>query len=336
MLAPPPPSSSALFSCFPAALGAAAVAQYSAESLRCALSAPAELLVAPLEGDRACFLGQFERNTASPKFGGGVSLPTFRRGSGGGPILVGPGLIYVNLRLATPSALTPCDAAKLLNRYVRPLLRALTKVAAPSHYFGRDWISCGGAPIASIGFAHHAASQRAMVESVIAFSAPFVAPGALSPSFLGKQPSTVLQVSAKDRNVSEFCRLVGQSYAEAYGRELSPGLSPPRSEAQALGTERAWDATLPEAIGDIGASVEASHLRLGGAFMASEDAVREFEGRVSALGPTATRDDIGADADAVFASAGAAQDVRVALFGVRSLASIRDVAFAALENARRS
>lgn len=314
---------------FPGALSASAIARYSAESLTSALSAPAVLLVAEGEGPAARLLGRFERNRPVA----GDPTPTFRRGSGGGALVFGSGRVYVNLRLETPSTLTPCEPAKLLNRYVRPLLRALTKIAGPSHYFGRDWISCGGAPIASVGFAHHARTGRAMVESVIAFSESFVPffPGAATaPSFLGKTPTTVHEKSAKYRDISSFCRLVADSYAEAYG--VAWELAAPYSFTDALAAplEEPWAATVPEAMGDLGATFAAGHLHLGGALMASEDAVREFEGRVSALPAGSSVDDLGADADAVFAAEG------VALFGVRSLVSVRDVTFAALERARTS
>ena len=317
---------------FPGSLEAPAIARYSAESLDCPLLGPAVLLVTEVSGEPARLVGRFERNLPDPSDG----RRAFRRGSGGGPLLLGPGRLYLNLRLATPAALTACDASKLLNRYVRPLLRALTKVTAPTHYFGRDWISCGGAPIASIAFAHHARSGRAMIESVVAFSEPFTTLGKGAPSFLGKTPTTIEKVSTKTRNVSDLCASLAQAYADAYGLALVHRPLPPFPAAAPLAVEPPWDATLPEAIGDIGASVDNGHLRLGGAFMASEDAVREFEGRVSALPSTATVDDVGADADAVFAGAGDVQNAHIALFGVRSLASIRDVAFAALEKSRRA
>lgn len=165
-----------------------------------------------------------------------------------------------------------------------------------------------------------------MIESVIAFSAPF-AP--LSPTFLGKTPTTVTQASSKPRDVSEFCVLAAQAYADAYGLGLdTTEVLPAFPDALPCALQAPWDAEVPEAIGAIGASCAGGRLALGGALMGSADAVRELEGRVNALPFGASSDDIGADVNAVFTAPG------VALFGVRSLQSIRDVAFAALSKGR--
>lgn len=306
----------------PGSLGAAQVARYSMESLTSRLEGAAALLVCPLEGTEARILGRFERNSAPE--GDLVPLsPRYRRGTGGATLQVGPGRVYVNLRLRDPSALTAADETKLLNRYVRPLLRAIGKVAAPTHYFGRDWLSCASAPVASVAFAHDARSKRSVIEAVVSVSAPF-APSMTSASFLGKTPTTIDAVVGTKRDPDAFCEQVSRAYAEAYGLTFAPHREPfAFPPAEPLAAEGPWHATVEEAIGTVGASFSDSHVRIGGAFMASEDALAELEGRLSALSPAAHVDDFVADASAVFGAPG------VTLFGVRSLTSLADVAFEA-------
>ena len=89
-------------------------------------------------------------------------------------------------------ALVACDAAHIVNRYVRPLLRALAKCGALAHFFGRDWVSVGHRPAAWVGFAHDRESGRAVVESFVARETPFdLAPRA---SYLGKEPGTLASI----------------------------------------------------------------------------------------------------------------------------------------------
>ena len=123
------------------------------------LSFVAELSVAVLT-DEAVVIGAFgraiddeTRDTATRRR---QEQRVVRRVSGGPPITVGKGSIHVLLTLARPQALTPCHAGVLVNRYVRPLLRALTKVGATAHYFGRDWVSVMSRPAGEVLFAHDA------------------------------------------------------------------------------------------------------------------------------------------------------------------------------------
>jgi hypothetical protein len=64
----------------------------------------------------------------------------------------GTGLV---LALALPhvaSIATDATDRTLLNRNVRPFLRAFTRVGAMAHYFGREWISLRKRPAALLGF----------------------------------------------------------------------------------------------------------------------------------------------------------------------------------------
>jgi hypothetical protein len=240
----------------------------------------------------AVVLGAFQRSADDPS-------ATLRRPSGGGVVRVGPGTLWMQLTLT----LEDVPADKLVNRHVRPLLKALTKVASkPASYFGRDWISMAHHPIGFVGFAHEASSGTGLLEAVIAVDEPFVPrPRA---SFMGKEP-TMLGVDREKLR------------AEVIAAYALPSSGAPA--AKVVIEEPPWDATIEEAIGVVAAGRDAyGRLRVGGELMASSDAVAKLEAAI-ALPST----DVGGAVDEAFTTGGAT------LFGVRTLASIRDVILAA-------
>jgi hypothetical protein len=248
-----------------------------------------------------------------------------RRGSCGAELTVGAGSLWVQLALTRADALVRCEPSRLLNRHVRPLLRALTKVGVLAHYFDRDWITAGRRPVAMIAFAHDAGTGRALVEAVIAVDTPFALRP--RPSYLGKPPGTLADVGARVE-LSRLADAIAEAYATSYGRsvvELSDfgaldAMSTPSSaDAEDLRAELPWAATRDEAIGLVGAGRDRTgRMRIGGELMASRDAVARLEARLA--DPAAS--DAAAIADAIDASLGGAD---VALVGVRSLTSLRDV-----------
>ena len=258
-------------------------------------------------------LGAFERG---PGVGEG---PLVRRGSGGPMVLVGPGTVHVALLLAHPSQLVACEPGKLVNRYVRPLLRALTRVGATAHYFGRDWVSVMQRPAAWVGFAHDAGSRRTLIEAFVPVSAPFAThPRA---SFLGKEPGTLEGIVGKSISTGKVIDTVVDAFAAAYGCDPASAAAMPApredSDPDPSG-DPPWSATAEEIIGTLGAGPDRhGALRLGGALLASRDAVSEVETRASAIGPD--EGELGRMVDAVFRAPG------VALDGVRSLHTVRNV-----------
>jgi len=132
-----------------------------------AIDADAELILATPR-DEAILLGAFQRSTEVR-----TGQPLYRRGSGGAAVQLGPGSVWLRLALSRVDALVSCTPEKLINRYVRPLLRALSKCGPPASHFGRDWISADHRPIAMVSFAHEARTGRASFESVIAVTTPF-------------------------------------------------------------------------------------------------------------------------------------------------------------------
>src|SRR5690348_15410474 len=102
---------------------------------RAGLDAGRDTLLLGEARDEAVVLGTFQRPSEIA-----TNDPIVARGSGGGAARVSPGTVWLQLALGRPDALVPCSAEKLINRYVRPLLKALTHVSSvPASYFGRDW-----------------------------------------------------------------------------------------------------------------------------------------------------------------------------------------------------
>ena len=132
-------------------LPAAPVSELAAIS-RTALDRPlhcAAELVIGVPADDAIVLGAMQRFSELAQVTVDPDVLVTRRGSGGAESRVGPGTVWMQLALASPSALVPCEPGRLINRYVRPLLRALAKVGALAHYFDRDWVSASKMPVAA-------------------------------------------------------------------------------------------------------------------------------------------------------------------------------------------
>src|ERR1700722_10043311 len=302
-----------------AALGdreARAIAARSRAALDRPLGADAELSVAVVTDD-AVLLGAFQR-AAGIALAPGASVE--RRGSGGPEVRVGPGTVHVALSLAHPGSLVACDESHIVNRTVRPLLRALTRAGgtgAPAHYFGRDWISIAHRPVGWVGVAHDAGSRRTLFEAFVAVRTPFAVTE--RESFLGKPQATLEGLAGAAVDEGKLARAI----AEAYSRDVEvvplDGPEGPAVDPAANG-DPPWAATVEEAIGTLGAGPDAHGVfRVGGDLLVSRDALARLE----ALAATAREEDLGRIVDQTLAAPG------VALDGVRSLTSVRDVIVAA-------
>ncbi len=321
--------------------GAASCADLAAIS-RTALDRPlthsAELIVA-VPSDEGVVLGSLQRLSELDGIAGassvGPSSLVVRRGTGGAECHVGPGTVWMQLALSSPSALVACEPDRLCNRYVRPLLRALTKVGALAHYFDRDWVSASKAPVASVSFAHDTQTGRSLVEAFVAVDTPFALRD--RPSFMGKTPRTLraLGLSCEAPRVGVA---VVDAYRAAYGSdELAAfdassilgalaGLAL-RAPADDPREDPPWAAVRAEAIGIVAAGRDrAGRMRVGGELMASRDALTRLEEAIaSSAGDPARLDPARLD-QAVDALAAPG----VALLGVRDLRSIRAVIAEAL------
>jgi len=208
--------------------------------------------------DDAILVGAFQRACD-------VAGPSIQRGTGGCAVRVGPGTLHVMVALPTFDE----DESVILNRMTRPLLRALK-----ARYFGRDWIDVEHHPIAHVCFAHERATRRTIFEAFIAVRTPF----AISddrPSYLGKNPATLEALRGK---LDDEALL--KSITDAYGMPIH---EPPvlGSQPTAQGSQP-WIASVDEAIGPVHAGFDdTARFRIGGEFMASFDAVRDFEDRIA-------------------------------------------------------
>lgn len=262
-------------------------------------------------GGDARVLGAYQRAAGMTD-----ALPLVRRGSGGPDVVMGPGTIHVALALSAPDALEPCDPKRIVNRAVRPLLRALTKTARLTHYFGRDWVSVMHRPAAWVGFAHDSTTGRALFEAFVALRVPFAATDRAS--FLGKPQGTLEEIAGRSLDASVVADAIADAYAARHGAaevtaEPAEGGGPTPEDPRA---DPPWAATVEEAIGVIGAGPDArGRMRVGGDLLVSRDALARLEARLV----DASDDDVGRIVDETLAAPG------VAIEGVRSLASVEDV-----------
>jgi hypothetical protein len=285
------------------------IAAHSRAALDRPLAHAAELWVA-VAREEALLVGAFQRGRGMP-----VTWPLARRGSGGPEVRVGPGTVHVALALAHPGVFVPCDETRIVNRSVRPLLRAMTKTARLAHFFGRDWVSVAHRPAAWAGFAHDAGTRRTLFEAFVAVRTPFAV--ADRPSFLGKRQGALEEIAGRTLDPQAIADAIVDAYLAAYNAEPVEVTAP--DAASVMDDPRAdppWAATVEEAIGTIGAGPDAAGVfRIGGDLLVSRDALADLERRV-AVGPDA---DVGRIVDETLRRPG------VALDGVKSLASLAEV-----------
>lgn len=293
----------------------------SRDALDAPLAHAAALRVGVLKDD-ALFLGAFQRATALP-----ARWPLLRRASGGPEVRVGAGSVYVGLSLLNPGAApVSADHRRIVNRAVRPLLRALTRTGCPAHFFGRDWVAVRHQPAAWVGFAHDSTTERTLFEAFVAVRVPFALDQRAT--FRGKSQGTLESLSTGSIDPARLATAIVDAYVE--GRHATTAdEQAPAPEATSLseeGTEDPpWAATCPEAIGLIGAGPDRRGVfRVGGDLLVSRDALARLEARLAAAPKELDDQALGAIVDDTLGSP------RVALDGVRSLSSIRGVIASAL------
>jgi hypothetical protein len=300
--------------------GAIDLAAHSRGALDAPLSGPARLQVSIVR-DRALMVGAFQRGVGLPD-----TWPLFRRGSGGPEVLVGPRTVHVALSLSHPGALGGADARRIVNRFVRPLLRALTRIGHAAQFFGRDWVSVGHQPAAWVGFAHDSSTGRTMFEAFVATASPFAI--AQRPSFRGKAHTTLDEIARRSIDPEGLARSIVAAYVDGYERTTvaaaaaAPLATDPPDD---IGDDPPWMATREEAIGWLGAGPDQRGVfRVGGDLLVSRDAIARLESSIAAGGPDASDVVLGHLVDATLGAP------EVAVDGIRHLASVRDVISRAL------
>ena len=259
------------------------IALASRDAMSRALARP-EIEIA-FSKDDAILIGAFQRPCDAPS-------SSIQRGTGGCAVRVGAGTLHV--MVATPTFEE--DESVILNRMTRPLLRALG-----ARYFGRDWIDVDHHPIAHVGFAHERATRRTVFEAFVAVRTPFAIEDRAS--YMGKTPATLESLRKKIDDAA-----LVQSIIDAYALPVHEPTPPLSSSQLTAHSSQPWTSCIDEPIGRVCAGFDDDgHFRLGGEFMASFDAVRDFEERI------ARHEDAEEAADAAFTAP------HTALFGVRSL-----------------
>ena len=272
----------------------------------------------------ALLLGAFQRSGDA----GATALPRYRRGTGGPAATVHAGDVHVVLGLSSADALVPCDGPRLLNRHVRPLLRALGRCGCLDRYYGREWIAVRGRPAGLIAAGHDGRTGRYAVEMVLGVAAPYAEPG--RGSFLGKEPTSLAAAGlASSERLGHAIRAAYQeafglvtaeaseAAAEGEGTEAAAG-----EEAPPLAEEPPWAARVEEAIGPICAGRDgAGRWAVGGELMASVDAVARLGAALDGVPDACPRAGVERIVEETFAEA--------YLEGVRSLTSLVEVVLAA-------
>ena len=302
--------------------GADEIAGHSRAALDRALVHPGELWVA-VSRDPAVLLGAFQRGPQPPPSPVIGDPHAARRGSGGPSVTLGQGTVHVALALAHPGAIVSSDERRIVNRYVRPLLQALTRSASPAgaraqaHFFGGDWVDLLHRPVAWVGFAHDASSRRTLFEAFVAVRTPFtLAPRAV---FRGKLPATLEELAGGPVDPTRIADAIVEAYLAASGAAeatMADGAAPfaQNEPPDDGGLDPPWAATFEEAIGIVAAGPDArGTFRVGGDLLVSRDALANLDRRIAA------GDDPGLAVDETLGAPGGALD------GVRTLRSVRDV-----------
>jgi hypothetical protein len=257
-------------------------------------------------------------------------------------ITLGAGSIYLGLALRDAGALMPGGPAQVINRAVRPLLSALTKATGKrAAYFGRDWVSMNGVPIAAVSMGHDSTSGRTCFEAVIGLHEAF---GSNWRSFRNENARALDELAAVDpqRLAAEISVYYTNTYPAILCVPASSATTaqlPNRDGTQNANANapRAWSAHVAEAMGYVSAVREPDGIAVGGSFMASRNAVKALNSALRTLTATAESD------AAVLAATTAAIRLQVSeaidsafapptmLFGVLSLTSFRDAIEAANE-----
>ncbi|MFI5302255.1 MAG: hypothetical protein ACHREM_29540, partial [Polyangiales bacterium] len=173
------------------------------------------------------------------------------------------------------------DPARGLNRHVRPLLRALGGLGISASFGGRDVVRARGRSIAHLGARHSRSSQNFGLEAIVAVTRDFAVParfdlaaGDIAPRFGGAAPSSLAIVGdpgASSQRVRDAIVDAFSLVADRRTIDLEANTPEPRSFTGSAAPP--FDAMIEVPIGLVGAACEGVHVRLGGDFMLSDDAL---------------------------------------------------------------
>ncbi len=300
----------------------AEVAQLSRSLLDVSLTTPGLLVVRALRGGEPLLsVGAFDR--ASRLGAQHLEAPEPRpaivgRGSGGIPVHFDLDSLWIGLAMESTTAFTDATPATLVNRHVRPLLRALAREKVPASYGGRDWIASVKTPVAWVGFQHDARTQRAAFEAVVALRKPFAS--AERVAFLGKTPLALDAVAGRTVDPLVLRNSVIEAYISAFSAlPEERAVESMRTQSDRSADDPPFSAVVSEAIGIVGAGpTKQGYVGVGGEFAGSRDAVAAFNYRLTQID---WRDAAALDE----AISEAFDHPNMVIDGVRTLSSFKDV-----------
>jgi hypothetical protein len=198
------------------------------------------LQLATLRGD-ARALGRYQPLArplaASPEQPEPTPPYVVRRWTGGHTTAYGEGVLSVSLILPSPSAWLPATekipAAKLLNRYVRGLLRAFSTLGAPAFYPGRDCVTVAARPVAYVS-CERDASGVCLVQAIVGVSRAYSIQKGEPGEDRSALPACLADLLPGPTELWEqLCEALPAAYAARHGLALDP--SPPSElESQAV------------------------------------------------------------------------------------------------------
>jgi len=311
---------------------------------------PASLYAAPLVGD-AFALGAHQHAPHALRDQAFARGDVLRRATGGATVFAGEGIGYAALCLRDASALVPCPAGKLLNRYVRGLLGGLRTLSVPAYYFGRDFVSANADPCAYLAWSQEQ-DGRFWLETFVAIRESFALPLELcayptpiEPRFRGKPLTTLEAVLGKPLQAQAVLEAIVQGYlrmgdaareehafapsellhAEELGRACS--VQPLTHRTEVL----TWSEPHEEAIGFVSAGVALDAqgavraVELAGDLLQSKRALCELRAALVGASPDAAT--VGAALDRAYGAPGM-------LEGLRSLKTLQAALLEASERTR--
>jgi hypothetical protein len=188
--------------------------------------------------------------------------------------------VYVALVLASASAVVAdADPERIVNRHVRPLLSALTKLGVPSMYGGRDFIASRKSPIAWVSFQHSADTARAAFEAIVGVETPIAS--LPRRSFLDRAPKNLRELGCVCDS-SVVAEKIAASYQSSYGVsiEVFDDVAV-RNDVDAEGQVEAEVEAQVE-VGVVGARRRSGAIRVYGDFYASREVVPRIDAGLAA------------------------------------------------------
>ncbi|MCC6994088.1 MAG: hypothetical protein IT370_05605 [Deltaproteobacteria bacterium] len=215
----------------------------------------ATLVVCQLMG-QGLLLGRYQRAARFDlEAARAAGLTLARRVGGGRALVAGQGTVGVLLAVPPGGAgLLPAVVAadKVLNRYVRGLLRGIGLLGAPAHYFGRDFVTADHRQIGRIS-QDGGPDGSVLFEAVVALErnlevAPELMPGVVpvAPSASAPAPVALADLTCRLRRFDEVADQLALGYASTYGQERAAIEAPAEAPAPELS---------PAPIGPVGPAV---------------------------------------------------------------------------------